>query len=272
LDRVIDYRVLGPLRDLSGFDPAILDVGERPDEVCWPVHGLIVPPSDVATLGLASERFGENRLRPAAKLIERLLAMDPAPLNVRQTPEQRVIGTWRHFALLACALLRHRGIPTWVRCGFATYFQPGQSLDHWITEFHGDSGRWVRVDPEVVAQSKVGPPEDLRPDEFPTAAEAWIAFRRRAVDADTFGVFGTGNWGPGETRGNLVKDLAALNKVEMLPWDVWGRMEDAYQGRVGDADDDLLDVIAAACAADDLEAILALYSRRVLRVPEELIC
>ena len=49
-------------------------------------------------------------------------------------------------------------------------------------------------------------------------------------------------------------------------------MEDACQGRAGDDYDDLLDAIAASCAADDLEALSALYSRPVLRVPDELIC
>jgi len=54
--------------------------------------------------------------------------------------------------------------------------------------------------------------------------EAWSAFRRGELDASHFGVYGTENWGVGEIRGNAVKDLAALNKVEMLPWDVWGVM------------------------------------------------
>ena len=39
--------------------------------------------------------------------------------------------------------------------------------------------------------------------------------------------------GPGEIRGNLVKDLAALNKVEMLSWDESGRMTAAYAGETG---------------------------------------
>ena len=41
--------------------------------------------------------------------------------------------------------------------------------------------------------------------------------RDGTVDAATFGVHGTENFGPAEIRGNLVKDLAPVNKVEMLP-------------------------------------------------------
>jgi len=40
-------------------------------------------------------------------------------------------------------------------------------------------------------------------------------------------------WGIGEVRGNAVRDLAALNKVEMLPWDEWGRMDASYRGETG---------------------------------------
>ena len=90
-------------------------------------------------------------------------------------------------------------------------------------------------------------PEELEPGEFLSGGEAWTAYREGRIDASSFGVYGTDNWGPGEIRGNLVKDLAALNKVEMLPWDVWGRMQAAYKDQAGTDYDDLLDEVAAAC-------------------------
>ena len=97
------------------------------------------------------------------------------------------------------------------------------------------------------------------------------AFRRGEIDAARFGVYGTGNWGPAEIRSNAVKDLAALNKVEMLPWDEWGRMTAAYRGETGEGYDELLDEIAAVCAADDLIAVARLYAHDDLRVPAEII-
>lgn len=114
-------------------------------------------------------------------------------------------------------------------------------------------------------------PEDLEPGQFLTGGEAWLAFRRGDIDASRFGVYDTENWGPGEIRGNAVKDLAALNKVEMLPWDEWGRMTDAYDGKTGADYDDLLDTLAAVCAADDPAAVADLYTHEDLRVPAELI-
>ena len=76
---------------------------------------------------------------------------------------------------------------------------------------------------------------------------------------------------PAEIRGNAVKDLAALNKVEMLPWDEWGRMTASYEGRTGAEYDELIDVVAEVCAGDDTAAMVALYESEDLAVPTELI-
>ncbi|TDC86167.1 hypothetical protein E1193_00430 [Micromonospora sp. KC606] len=64
-------------------------------------------------------------------------------------------------------LLRYRGIAARARCGFATYFQPGQGVDHWIAEYRRD-GRWVRIDAESWAipslrNPKTSPPTSSSP-------------------------------------------------------------------------------------------------------------
>jgi len=266
---VIDYATAGPLTglpDTSALEP----LATTPVEICLPVHQLVIQPGDAQKLDLPTERLDENQVRPAEELVERLLALDPAPLTEARQPDKRVVGTCRHFAVLSCALLRHRGIAARVRCGFATYFQPGQGLDHWITEYR-DQGRWVRIDSEILGQQILGHPHDLRPGEFLTGGEAWAAFRRGEIDAARFGVPGTENWGPAEIQGNAIRDLAALNKVEILPWDEWGRMTEAYEGRTGTDYDELLDELAAVCAADQPEQLAALYDREELRVPQTLI-
>jgi hypothetical protein len=158
-----------------------------------------------------------------------------------------------------------------VRCGFATYFQPGQSLDHWIIEYyhHGDR-HWVRLDPEILGETVLDHPEQLQPGEFLSGGEAWAAYRAGQLDATTFGVYGTANFGPAEIAGNAVKDLAALNKVEMLPWDEWGRMTAAYRGETGPDYDELLDTVAKVSGTEDPVAIAELYRRSELVVPLEL--
>ena len=248
-----DYATAGPLTDLTPVDAATLaGVPADPVEICRLVPGLVIHPLATEGLGLPGERFDENQLRPAASIVRAALRADPRPVDQPREAAGRVVGTCRHFAVLACALLRYRGIPARARCGFGSYFQPGLSLDHWITEYWDSAdGRWVRVDVQHLPESFVARPQDLRPGEFLTGGEAWLACRAGTADPATFGVYGTENFGPAEIRGNVIRDLAALNKTEMLPWDEWGRMSASYRGETGADYDALMDVVAQACAAAD---------------------
>jgi hypothetical protein len=264
----IDYAAPGPLTTISSHTLAGLPA--EPVAICRLVHDLVIQPSDAAKLDIPEHRFASNQLRSADDIISALFAIDPAPLTVPRSPGQRVVGTCRHFAVLSCALLRHRGIEARNRCGFATYFQPGQGLDHWITEYRRD-GRWVRVDTEILGGTLVKHPEDLAAGEFLTGGEAWAAHREGTIDASAFGVYGTENFGPAEIRGNAVRDLAALHKIETLPWDEWGRMGASYRHETGPDYDELIDTIAATCAADDPAALAALYATADLPVPAGLI-
>jgi Transglutaminase-like superfamily len=268
----IDYTDPGPFTGLEGLAEKVLKgIGDDPLQLCMPAHLLVIQPRVAKDLGLGEDRLAESNLRPAARILDALLALNPAPAGEGRPAAQRVIGTCRHFALLSCAFLRSRGVAARLRCGFATYFQPGQGLDHWVTEYQDSGGRWVRIDSEILGGTVLDHPEDLRPGEFLTGGEAWAAFRRGEIDAARFGVYGTGNWGPAEISGNAVRDLAALNKVEMLPWDGWGQMTAAYRGETGQDYDELLDELALVCAADDPAAVASLYAHDDLRVPAKLI-
>ena len=96
--------------------------------------------------------------------------------------------------------------------------------------------------------------------------------RISGADPSRFGVFGVDYaWGIAEVRGNAIRDLAALNKVEMLPWDEWGRMEASYAGETGADFDELVGTIASVCESDDESAVLDLYASSDLAVPPEMI-
>lgn len=288
---VIDYALAGPLTDLSGVPDAVLPPSADPLALCGIARGLVVAPPDAQALGLPRGRSATNHVRPAADLVRAVLALDPAPLSVVRPPARRIVGTCRHVAVITVALLRHHGVPARARCGFATYFEPDRAVDHWVVEYRtAPAGRWHRVDPELPpsADARAGyrsepsgganPVPDVSTSdgaavagEFLTGGEAWVAFRRGAVDVSRFGVAGTSDaWGPAEIKGNAIRDLAALNKVEVLPWDEWGRMTDAYAGRTGPDHDALVDAVAAVCGADDPAFVADLYLREELRVPEHL--
>jgi hypothetical protein len=70
-------------------------------------------------------------------------------------------------------------------------------------------------------------------------------------------------------RGNLVRDLAALNKVELLPWDIWGVIEGTDE-RLTQDDFTLLDEVAEIIGTQDdrYEEMRSLYAvDDRLRVP-----
>jgi hypothetical protein len=69
-----------------------------------------------------------------------------------------------------------------------------------------------------------------------------------------------------------MRDLASLaRKLEMLPWDEWGPMEDSYNGRTGDAFDRLIDHLAAATHdPDPPQAATHLRTARRTRIPDPL--
>jgi len=54
------------------------------------------------------------------------------------------------------------------------------------------------------------------------AAQAWQLCRRGGDDPNRFGIFDEGGFS--FISSNMIRDLARLNKVEMLPWDDCGAM------------------------------------------------
>ncbi|MFD4502074.1 transglutaminase-like domain-containing protein [Streptomyces sp. NPDC058457] len=273
-DNALDHSRPGPLTRLAA-DQLWLVEGLPADPVgmCAAVQSLVVQPTEAAALGVPEERLAEKNIRPVNELVARLTALDPSPLHHPRPPERRVVGTCRHFATVACALLRARGIRSRARCGFGTCFLEGRGLDHWITEYwNAGERRWIRVDTEHLGHGYVERPEDLAPGEFLTGGEAWIQYRKGLIDPQLFGVPGTDHaWGPAELSGNAVRDLAALGKLEMLPWDEWGRMTEAYEGRTGPDYDRLVDTVAEACLGEDPATLTALFADENLTVPHHMI-
>jgi Transglutaminase-like superfamily len=269
-----EYERSGLLTAIDDDVAALLvDLPDDPVQICGFAQGLLVLPDIAAARDIPEERLDERSIRPASEILRVAATLDPRPFAERRGVGSRVVGTCRHFAVVSCALLRHRGIAARARCGFASYFVEGSHVDHWVVELRPTgSDRWVRVDPEILGFGLVPDPADLAPGAFFTGGEAWALVREGGADPSTFGVHGVPEaWGVAEIRGNAVRDLAALNKVEVLPWDEWGRMEASYAGTSGRDYDDLMDAISAVTASDDIGAIADLYSTEDLPVPSALL-
>lgn len=269
------YAEPGPLTGLTPEQQMWMDsFGREPAVLCHVAQGLLISPMDAVAAGLAEQRMGDIDVRPASALLQRALELDPSASLDRPRPaEKRVVGTCRHYAVIATALLRAVGVPARARCGFATYFVPGKKVDHWIIEhWSPQERRWVRIDPEYLDRETPGTcrPDDLRPGEFLAAGEAWVRVRDGEDDPMSYGVFGTSNWGISEIRGNAMRDLASLAaKTEMLPWDEWGQMADSYAGTTGEDFDRLIDDLATATADPDHRDLQHIYGQ--LAVPSGMV-
>ena len=110
-------------------------------------------------------------------------------------------------------------------------------------------------------------PLDVPDDQFLTGGKAWEMCRKGEANPDTFGIFDLhGLW---FVRGDLIRDFASLNKMELLPWDSWGLME-RDEKELSKSDMSLLDETAAITQADNsrFDEIQSLYQNNAnLRVP-----
>lgn len=175
-------------------------------------------------------RKSETHIRRLAPMLDRLLAQDNRPLDEARRPDQRLVGVCNHFAVFLIGMLRAKGIPARARWGFGSYFNPPCFEDHVLTEYWSAAdGRWIRVDAQLDAVFQKAlkldfDALDVPHDRFVIAGDAWVQCRDGQADPAKYGIF------KGDLRGlwfigcNLVKDVAALNKMELLPWDVWGAM------------------------------------------------
>jgi hypothetical protein len=196
------------------------------------VQGLLVydlAAKDLYGVELSSEQANAVHERNAATLLDLARAIDPRPLDECRGPGERIGGRCNTYSVLTVALLRAAGIPARARCGFASYFVPGYYEDHWVAEYwDAERHRWTMVDAQLdeTWQRTIGMSSDIPvsvgPEQFVTAGHAWQSWRAGELDAARCGLTSIDEHGAFWIAGNLRLDLAALNKVEMLPWDVWG--------------------------------------------------
>ncbi|MDX6421278.1 MAG: hypothetical protein QOG28_5898 [Trebonia sp.] len=168
--------------------------------------------------------------RPRERPLKRAPAEDGRALDVAREPSARVPGNCRHFTVFTVAALRAHGIPARARCGFGGYFGTGWYEDHWVCEYwNATAGRWTLADAQVddVQRPVFGvgfDVLDVSRDDFLVAGDAWRRCRAGLADPGKFGLSLLDEAGYWWIAANLLRDVAALNNMEMLPWDIWGEM------------------------------------------------
>lgn len=230
--------------------------------------------------GVPAERMSEINIRYADDMLARILERGEPSLARDRVAADRLVGCCRDATVLFLALARHKGIPARGRVGFAAYIFPGWFIDHVVAEvWDAQEGRWRLIDPEMGSEwtpELNGRPVswlDLTPDQFLTGARAWQAARAGLTDPERHVVWP--DLDIPALRGwpylahNAIHDLAALNKTEMLLWDVWGMQLDHGAGPVPEVDAVVLDEVCTVTndPASGPDVIAKLAGRDGFRVP-----
>jgi len=221
-------------------------------------QGLIV--HEFLTQRYGFELSGERRetvhVRPVEEMLDRIAVEDSRPLTSAREPDARFVGDCRHFTVLTVAMLRAQGTQARARCGFGDYFGSGWFEDHWVCEYwDDDAGRWLLADAQLDGMQQrlfgIGfDTVDVPRDRFAVAGKAWAEYRAGQVDPANYGLSAIKESGDWWIAANLVRDVAALNNMEMLPWDVWGAMPKPGEP-IGDDSLALFDRLAALTADPD---------------------
>lgn len=273
------YQHHGPM---TSVDAHTADFSALPRDIaalCAVIQGVLIH-RDMAAFAygvtLSEERKDDAHVRPIVEVLARIHALDNSPLTVSRAPGNRMAGVCRHFSLMLCAILREQGLPARARCGFGAYFTSGKFEDHWVCEYwNAGQARWILVDAQLDAvQRKVFHPDfdplDVPRHRFIVAGDAWQMCRNGRDRADRFGLSHVpGLNGAWFIAGNVLRDLASLNRMELLPWDVWGLMQMGDAGLLEGDKGALLDRAAALTLGGDgaFSEIRAIYEDDRLRVP-----
>ena len=242
-----------------------------PAGVARVVQGLMIHEGWAGAYGvtLAEEDRDRVNLRRVEQVLDAIVSRDDRPLDVQRTPDARIATNCRGFTVMAVAMLRAQGVPARARCGFGAYFKQGWFEDHWVVEYF-DGGRWKLLDTQIdeLQRDQLKPAFDLTDvphDEFVIAGDAWTRVRTGRADPSRFGLTWLNEAGDWWIAANLMRDAAALENIELLPWDLWGAMpkpEDTV-------DVALFDDLAAATAEPSMADVRRLMTDERLRVPGE---
>jgi hypothetical protein len=227
------YTKSGPMTTAGKHEASLKELPDDISDLVEIIQGLfiydVVAP-DFYGCPIPESRQAEIHIRPVEGLLDGIFALDNQPLTIARPPEKRLVGRCHHFMLLLVAALRAKGIPARGRWGFGSYFNPGTFEDHDLCEYwNSKEKRWVLVDTQFdkIWQKKLHIKHDVLDvprDHFLISADAWKACRTGKKDPSKFGISFDNIHGLWFIAGSLIRDVASLNKMEMLPWDGWGPM------------------------------------------------
>src|SRR5436309_6195429 len=125
MDLLEYYATAGVFTSVGKFGPQVDALSDDVAELARAVQMLVVHRfwAPAYKVEVTPERDKEQGLHGAEAMLARAMELDASAFGETRSPDRRVVGICRHFATLLCAFLRHKGVPSRARCGFATYFE-----------------------------------------------------------------------------------------------------------------------------------------------------
>jgi hypothetical protein len=243
------FSQFGSMTDPGPFADLYADLPDDLPLLVKVVQGLVIHIfwAERYGISLSTARQAEVQLRTMERRIARTLELDSNPLTVARLNENKIVGNCRDFSVTLASMLQSKGVAARPRCGFGAYFMPNHYEDHWVCEYWNvQEQRWVLVDAQLdemqrnIMQISFNT-LDVPRDQFIVGGAAWKMCRTGQADPEQFGIFDMN--GIDFVKGDFVRDVAALNKMELLPWDCWGFILEEY-GTLPPDDLSLLDRLA----------------------------
>lgn len=270
------YKEVSEFTDSSIHHPCLHNLPDDIGQLCEFVQNLLIHAYWLEKYDCQiddSVKFSEMQARYSKEILDIAVLKSQVSLNKTREPKDRVVSICRDFSLLLCSILRTKGIPSRTRCGFATYLTPDHFEDHWICEYWNENeSRWIMVDAQLDDVHLKALNIDFNPLDVPTsrfiyAGEAWEMCRSGNASPENFGILNI--TGFPFIKGNLIRDLFSLNKVELLGWDTgWGILQE-YMSPIQNNDEmELLDQLAIVSKESNFsKAKQAVESQQEIRFP-----
>ena len=130
---------------------------------------------------IPEERWNEMEKYPTAKsILAGLLSYDSRGFVKDRKPQDKLVLGCREYAIILASVLKYRGIPVRIRCGHATYLEPGFHVSHTVCEvWNKKDKRWMLVDPSTGMI-------DFNRDKFDFSNEAWLKMQKGEIDPNLY--------------------------------------------------------------------------------------
>lgn len=259
MDTLSYFAAQSPLTDPGEYSSMLPDLPKEAPEICRIIQGLFLNHEERYKYPIVNERLLETHSRYISVVLKEVLALDKRPLSEARPEADRFLASSSDYANLFCAIARAHGIPARKRAGFRPD-GPESFRSHELAEYW-DGNAWQQVDPSGLCQGQ-----------FMPAAQAWQACRSGQTAPEQFQ--DEQSKGLTVVRANLLLDLAAMNKLELLNWDRYGWMMRPFKD-FSDRAWEILDQVAELLLAGDkaLDELQALYAREEgIQVPRVITC